>query len=67
MSQVLEELGSGASHWIGLLLPDLVLPLTPPAKASPFSVVRSACPMARRHVAGRFRPLGEPDGHWGAG
>ena len=67
MSQVLGELGSGASHWIGLLLPDLVLPVTPPAKAAPSNVVRSARPMAWRHAAGRFRALGEPDGHWGAG
>ena len=64
---MLRELGSGASHWIGLLFPDLVLPVTPPAKAAPSSVVRSAHPIARRHVAGRFRPLGELDGHWGAG
>ena len=55
MSQVLGELGSGASHWIGLLLPDLVLPVTPPAKAAPSNVVRSARPMARRRAAGRFR------------
>ena len=67
VSRVLGELGSGASHWIGLLLPDLVLPVTPPAKAAPSNVVRSARPMARRRAAGRFRALGEPDGHWGAG
>ena len=63
---MLGELGSGASHWIGLLLPDLVLPVTPPEKAAPSNVVRSARPLARRHAAGRFRALGEPDGHWGA-
>ena len=67
VSQVLGELGSRASHWIGLLLPDLVLPVTPPAKAAPSNVVRPACPMARRHDAGRIRDLGEPDGHWFAG
>ena len=64
---MLGELGSGVSHWIGMLLPDLVLPVTPPSKAAPFNVVRSAHPMARRHAAGRFRALGELDGHWGAG
>ena len=67
MSRVLGELGSGASHWIGLLLPDLVLPVTPPAKVAPSNVVRSGRPMAQRHAAGRFRALGELDGHWGAG
>ena len=67
VSRVLGELGSWASHWIGLLLPDLVLPITPPAKAAPSSVVRSARPMARRRAAGRFKALEEPDGHWGAG
>ena len=67
VSRVLGELGSWASHWIGLLLPDLVLPITPPAKAAPSSVVRSARPMARRRAAGGFKALGEPDGHWGAG
>ena len=67
VTQVLGELGSGASHWIGLLLPDLVLPVTPPEKAAAFNVVRLAHPMAWRHAAGRFRLLGEPDAHWGAG
>ena len=66
VSHVLGELGSVASHWIGLLLLDLVPPMTP-SKAAPSGVVRSAHPMARRHAAGRFKPIGEPDGHWGAG
>ena len=56
MLQVLGELGSGDSHWIGLLLPDLVLLMTPPAKAAPSNVVRSSRPMAWRRAAERFRP-----------
>ena len=67
MSCVLGKLGCRASHCIGLLLPDLVLPVIQPAKAAPSNVVWSACPMAWRHDPGRFRPLGEPDSHWGAG
>ena len=48
VSQVLGELGSGASYWIGLLLPDLVLPVTPLAKAAPSNVLRLARPMAQK-------------------
>ena len=36
VSRVLGELGSGASHWIGLLLPDLVLPVDSTSKGSTF-------------------------------
>ena len=56
----------GASHWVGLVLPDLVQPMTPPAKAVPSKVVSSSDPMALRRAAGRFKPFGELDGHWGA-
>ena len=55
----------GASHWVDLVLPDLVRLVTLLAKAVPSTVVSSSCPMALRSAAGRFIPLGDPDSHWG--